>query len=74
MSKPTIGVIGLGLMGGAMAKRLIETGHGVVGYDIVADKLAAAVAFGARACASPADVAGAADIVLMSLTTTAAVE
>jgi 3-hydroxyisobutyrate dehydrogenase-like beta-hydroxyacid dehydrogenase len=49
MSKPTIGVIGLGLMGGAMAKRLIETGHGVVGYDIVADKLAAAAAFGARA-------------------------
>ncbi len=74
MSKPTIGVIGLGLMGGAMAKRLIETGHGVVGYDIVAEKVAAAVAFGARACASPAEVAGAADIVLMSLTTTAAVE
>ena len=74
MSKPTIGVIGLGLMGGAMARRLIETGHGVAGYDVVAEKVAAASALGASACGSPAEVAGAADIVLMSLTTTAAVE
>ena len=38
------------------------------------DKVAAAVARGVKACASPAEVARAADIVLMSLTTTAAVE
>ena len=74
MSKPSIGVIGLGLMGGAMARRLIETGHAVAGYDIVAEKVAAASALGASACGSPAEVARAADIVLMSLTTTAAVE
>jgi 3-hydroxyisobutyrate dehydrogenase len=61
-------------MGGAMAKRLIETGHGVAGYDVVAEKVAAASAVGARVCGSPAEVARAADIVLMSLTTTAAVE
>ena len=69
-----IGMIGLGLMGEGISKRLIETGHAVAGYDIVADKLAAAAARGAKACASPAEVARAADIVLMSLTTTAAVE
>jgi 3-hydroxyisobutyrate dehydrogenase-like beta-hydroxyacid dehydrogenase len=74
MSKPFIGVIGLGLMGEGISKRLIETGHAVAGYDIVASKLAAAVARGVKACASPAEVARAADIVLMSLTTTAAVE
>ena len=69
-----IGMIGLGLMGEGISKRLVETGHAVAGYDIVADKLAAAVARGVKACASPAEVARAADIVLMSLTTTAAVE
>jgi len=74
MSRPTIGVVGLGLMGGAMARRLIGTGHAVAGYDIVAEKVAAASALGVSACGSPAEVARAADIVLMSLTTTAAVE
>ena len=43
-----IGVIGLGLMGEGFTRRLIETGHAVAGCDIVADKLAAAVARGVR--------------------------
>jgi 3-hydroxyisobutyrate dehydrogenase-like beta-hydroxyacid dehydrogenase len=73
MSKPTIGMIGLGLMGEGIGKRLVETGHAVAGHDILADKLAAAVARGVKACASPAEVARISDIVLMSLTTTAAV-
>ena len=74
MSKPTVGMIGLGLMGQAMARRLIETGHAVAGYDIVAEKVAAAAALGVQACGSPAEVARASDIVLVSVTTTAAVE
>jgi 3-hydroxyisobutyrate dehydrogenase-like beta-hydroxyacid dehydrogenase len=49
-----IGMIGLGLMGEGISKRLVETGHAVAGYDIVADKLAAAVARGVKACTSPA--------------------
>ena len=32
--KPVIGVIGLGIMGGAMAKALIAAGFRVVGTDI----------------------------------------
>ena len=44
LSKPAVGMIGLGLMGEAMARRLIETGHAVAGYDIVAEKVAAAAA------------------------------
>ncbi|MES2031827.1 MAG: NAD(P)-binding domain-containing protein, partial [Pseudomonadota bacterium] len=28
-----IGIIGLGLMGSAMAERLVEAGYGVIGYD-----------------------------------------
>ena len=74
MSKPAVGVIGLGLMGHAIAKRLSETGHAVSGTDIVAEKVAAAVTLGVQACGSPAEVARTSDIVLVSVTTTAAVE
>jgi 3-hydroxyisobutyrate dehydrogenase-like beta-hydroxyacid dehydrogenase len=67
-------MVGLGLMGHAIARRLTETGHAVAGYDIVAEKVAAAATLGVQACGSPAAVARASDIVLMSVTTTAAVE
>jgi len=59
-----IGFIGLGNMGGRMATRLAEKGRSVVGYDVVpglADKARA------RAAGSVAEVAAAADIVLLSL-------
>jgi 3-hydroxyisobutyrate dehydrogenase-like beta-hydroxyacid dehydrogenase len=42
-------MIGLGLMGEAMARRLIETGHAVAGCDIAAKKVAVAAAFGVHA-------------------------
>ena len=74
MSKPMVGCIGLGLMGEGITRRLVETGHQVTGYDIVAAKLTAAGEWGVKACASPAEVARAADIIVMSVTTTAAVE
>ena len=74
MRRPAVGVIGLGLMGHAIARRLTETGHAVAGYDIVADKVAAAVALGVQACGSVAEVAHASDTVLVSVTSTAAVE
>jgi 3-hydroxyisobutyrate dehydrogenase-like beta-hydroxyacid dehydrogenase len=32
--KPVIGMIGLGIMGGAMAEALIDAGYRVVGYDV----------------------------------------
>jgi 3-hydroxyisobutyrate dehydrogenase-like beta-hydroxyacid dehydrogenase len=74
MSKPAEGMVGLGLMGHAIARRLTETGHAVAGYDIAAEKVAAVAALGVRACASAAEVAGTCEIVLVSVTTTAAVE
>jgi len=67
-------MIGLGLMGHAIARRLTETGHAVACYDIVAGKVAGAVALGVQACDSPAEVAQASDIVLVSVTSAAAVE
>jgi len=72
-SLPSIGLIGLGLMGEGFAERLTALGYPVVGFDILADKVAAAARLGATAAASPAEVARRADIVLMSVTTTAAV-
>jgi 3-hydroxyisobutyrate dehydrogenase-like beta-hydroxyacid dehydrogenase len=74
MNKPVVGCVGLGLMGEGLARRLVETGHKVAGYDIVPARVAAAANWGVTACASPAEVARAADIVLLSLTSTAAVD
>ena len=34
MSRKKIGMIGLGIMGGAMAKQLIDASYAVSGYDI----------------------------------------
>jgi 3-hydroxyisobutyrate dehydrogenase len=60
----TVGFVGLGNMGGRMTRRLVEAGIEVVGYD---PRAGAAEAAGARAAASPAEVAGQARVVLMSL-------
>ena len=69
-SPPAIGLIGLGLMGEGFAKRLRALGYLVVAFDIVVDKVAAATRRGATAAASPAEVAGRADIILMSVSYT----
>jgi 3-hydroxyisobutyrate dehydrogenase len=59
-----IGFIGLGNMGGRMTARLVEKGHQVLGYDV---RPGLAAQLGARTAASVAEVAKAADIVLLSL-------
>lgn len=69
-----VGFIGLGLMGTGFTKRLVETGHEVVGFDIDAEKRRAAEDWGVRAAQSPADVAGEADLIAVCVTTTYAVE
>jgi 3-hydroxyisobutyrate dehydrogenase len=73
-NSPRIGFIGLGLMGQAFTKRLVESGFSVSGYDIVADKMAQAARHGVKPAGSPAEVAGASDIVLVCVTSTHAVE
>jgi 6-phosphogluconate dehydrogenase len=42
-----LGLIGLGKMGGNMARRLVEAGHRVVGFDLTPANVAAATAAGA---------------------------
>jgi len=56
-------------MGAPMAGRLIEAGHTLTVYDVRPDAVAALVAKGARAAASPAAVASAAETVFTSLPT-----
>jgi 3-hydroxyisobutyrate dehydrogenase-like beta-hydroxyacid dehydrogenase len=53
----TIGVVGLGIMGGAFAGHLVDAGFDVTGFDIVADKIKALEDKGGRGAASARDVA-----------------
>jgi 3-hydroxyisobutyrate dehydrogenase-like beta-hydroxyacid dehydrogenase len=69
MTKEHLGFIGVGRMGGPMARRLIEAGYGLTIYDTSEDAMAPLVARGAQRASSPAQVASAAETVLASLPT-----
>ena len=64
----TIGFIGLGAMGSGMSRN-VATKHGgpVYAYDMNPGALARTVAAGAQAAASVAEIAGSADVILLSL-------
>ena len=72
--KLRLGYVGVGLMGLPMLTRLASLGYPVKAYDIVPGQVAAAVASGAVAAASPAATVKDADLVLLNLPTTEAVE
>lgn len=63
----TIGIIGLGIMGGAMAEALCVAGYKVVGFDPVAAARARLKKAGGRPLASATAVAAVADVVITSL-------
>lgn len=71
---PRIGVVGLGLLGHAIASRLRAGAHEVIGYDVVPERRAALERIGGRAAPSAAAVAGEADAVCVILPSLAAVE
>ncbi len=64
-----IGLIGLGLMGRAMASRLLAAGHRVLGYDISGDARAQAANLGVAVQESAAEVARGTRLILLSLLT-----
>jgi 3-hydroxyisobutyrate dehydrogenase len=74
MPETGVGFVGIGLMGQGFTRRLIERGHRVVGFDIEAEKITAAAAWGVVPAGSAAEVARACDVILVSVTNTAAVE
>lgn len=63
------GIIGLGIMGGAIARNLVERGWSIVGFDINPTKCEAPASTGIEIAASPADVARRALVILTSLPT-----
>ena len=75
MTKPSIGFIGLGLMGWAMCQRLLDLGYPLT---VIANRSRArveeAVARGASEAASTRELAEASDIVMLCVDTSASVE
>jgi 3-hydroxyisobutyrate dehydrogenase-like beta-hydroxyacid dehydrogenase len=69
MAQQGIGMIGLGLMGGALAERLLGAGFSVVGYDIAAAACDGLGRIGGDVAENPAEVASRCDRVILSLPT-----
>jgi len=69
-----IGFVGIGSMGTPMSINLLRAGYELTVYDIQEEAMEAPVQLGAKAAASPKEVAQASDIVLTSLPTPEAVE
>ncbi len=63
----TLGFIGLGVMGGRMARRLLEHGHPLIVCDVNPAALKPLVKLGAHVAASPREVADAARTVFASV-------
>ena len=66
-SGETIGLIGIGLVGTAFAENLLTAGYRVIGFARRASSREALVRLGGRAAASAAEVAQAAERVILSL-------
>ena len=69
----TVGMIGMGIMGGAMARNLAERGWSVFGFDTEATRCAEAAAGGVNVVPSAAAVAEAASLIITSLPSPAVV-
>ncbi len=67
-----VGIIGLGIMGGAFGANLVKAGHQVFGYDVSADAAAQLGAAGGTALASMKEVLASAPVTITSLPTVAA--
>ncbi len=63
-AKERIGFVGLGIMGTPMAGHVLAGGHAVTAYDLDPARVKALAAKGAKAAASPKEVAAASDIVI----------
>ena len=70
----TVGIVGLGLLGGAVASRLLAAGHAVVGHDVRAERMTALEAMGGKPAATATAAARASEAVITLLPSLAAVE
>jgi len=60
-----VGFIGLGRMGQAMARRVLDAGHDLVLYNRTAEKLAELAGLGAKVAATPAEAAAQGVVITM---------
>jgi 3-hydroxyisobutyrate dehydrogenase-like beta-hydroxyacid dehydrogenase len=70
----SVGIIGLGLIGASLAKRLLADGHAVHGFDIDAARTAHLKALGGAPCTGARDVARACSTVVLAVFNTDQVE
>lgn len=68
----SLGFVGLGVMGGRMAQRLLRAGHTVTGYNRTRSKGQRLVDLGMRWAPTPRDVAQSAEVTFSMLTDTSA--
>lgn len=73
-TRETVGFIGLGIMGMPMARNLLRAGFPVVAHNRTAAKAEALAAEGASVAPSPAEVARAADVIVICVTASDDVE
>src|SRR5919197_5365760 len=66
-SKGTVGIIGLGIMGGAFARNLTKSGWRVVGYDIDASRKKALAKAGVEIATDVATLAAKVPVIITSL-------
>lgn len=71
---PTLGFVGLGAMGGRMARRLIDAGHTVVGYNRTRARSQWLVDAGMRPAATPREAAAGSDCCFSMVADTAALD
>ncbi|MCF1472442.1 NAD(P)-dependent oxidoreductase [Agrobacterium vitis] len=63
----TVALIGAGAMGGAIGRRLVETGNQLTVFDLNAEKVAELTALGATSAKTAAEAASRSDYVILSL-------
>ncbi len=72
--KPTLGFIGIGLMGKPMTLRLLDAGFSVNVWNRNPEKLQPVTNAGAKACSSVAELVRASEVIILCLADTAVVE
>src|SRR5438105_8385200 len=74
MDRRPVGMVGLGLLGAALAERFLRAGHPVVGFDVDPDRRRLLTDLGGRGAASAGEAVRAAGCTVLSLPTSEVVE
>ena len=69
-----VGMLGLGIMGSAIARNLVSKGHTVVGFDPDAARRQEATSLGVSMCQNSVEVSKLCEIVLLSLPDSSALD